>query len=177
MDVPSERELKILELLSSGDAATQREVANAVGVSLGLVNAVLRRLAKTGHLKIQNLNAKKVRYILTRKGIAEKSRRSYDYVKRTLHTYNTCLERIRQLIDNETRRGRDRFLVVGDGDIAELVVVALQLKAANGVSFERRRSADGEPSSDVCILNCGEPAVSDIGISVLGELLMVGGRR
>lgn len=166
----NDRELKILELLSNGSAPTQREVADAVGVSLGLVNAVVRRMAKTGHLKIQSLSAKKVRYILTPKGIAEKSRRSFDYLKRTLRTYNTCLERIGQLVDEQAQAGQRRFIVVGEGDLAELVVVALQLKASSGVTFDRRTGLEDTVrpgTGDACVLNCGEPGASDIGISVL----------
>ena len=170
-----DREFRILELLSSGQAATQRQVANASGLSLGFVNAVVRRLARTGHLKIHNLTAKKFRYMLTPKGIAEKSRRSYDYVKRTLRTYNTCLERIGQLIAEQAQAGRKRFVVVGEGDLAELVVVALQLRVAAGIRFERRTRLNGAAvGADACVLNCGEPRAADIGISVLSELLNVG---
>ena len=173
----TDRELKILELLADG-RSTQRQVADAVGVSLGLVNAVVRRLVKTGHLKVQNLNAKKVRYILTPKGLSEKTRRSFDYLRRTLRTYNACLERIGRVIADQAQGGRHHFVVVGEGDLAELVVVALQLQAATGIGFERRNSLSGlNPSDRVAVLNCGEPRAADIGISVLDEILSTSSSR
>ncbi len=177
LNMPSEREIAILELLANGNAATQRQVADASGFSLGFVNAVVRRLVRTGHLKIQSLTAKKVRYILTPKGLSEKSRRSYDYLKRTVRTYNTCLERIGSLIDGRIQSGQRRFVVVGEGDIAELVSIALRLKAPSGVNFERRVLLDkADEVTEVCILNCGEPDTGDIGISVLNEILVAGER-
>ena len=173
--MPSEREVQILELLASGNAATQREVANASGFSLGFVNAVVRRLVRTGHLKVQSLTAKKVRYLLTPKGLSEKSRRSYNYLKRTVRTYNTCLERIGGLIESQVQKGLKDFVVVGEGDIAELVVVALQLKATSGLTFQRRPSLEkSENVGGACVLNCAEPGAGDIGISVLNEVLDAG---
>ncbi|MBV9080771.1 MAG: winged helix-turn-helix transcriptional regulator [Elusimicrobia bacterium] len=173
MAPPGERELKILELLSDGDASTQREVADASGFSLGLVNAVVRRLVKTGHLKIQNLTAKRVRYILTPKGIAEKTRQSCSYVQRTVKTLNTCLDRIGQIIGGEIRQGRRRFVVVGEGDIVNLVMVALELRAPLGIHFERRADLKQAPLDETtCVLDCREPGDGGaVGISVLNELL------
>ncbi len=166
------RELKILNLISTGTTATQRQVADAAGLSLGLVNAVVRRLVKTGHLKIQNLNAKRVQYILTPKGIAEKTRQSYDYVHRTVAAFNTCLDRVTAVVEAEVASGHRRFVVIGRGDVASLVDVALRLRGADGVVFERRTDDAGlENQKDLRILDCREPSGSSIGISILSELL------
>jgi DNA-binding MarR family transcriptional regulator len=168
----SERELKILHLLAANDSANQRQVADAAGFSLGLVNNVLRRLAKTGHIKIQNLNARRVRYILTPKGIAEKARQSYAYVHRTVAAFNTCLDRIAAVVDGEVEAGRRRFIVLGEGDVANLVEVALKLRAADGVVYERRTDSAGvSDNKDVRVLDCREPDGTTLGISILTELL------
>ena len=168
----TEREIKILNLLATDGASNQRQVADAAGFSLGLVNNVLRRLAKTGHIKIQNLNARRVRYILTPKGIAEKARQSYAYVHRTVAAFNTCLDRISAVVDAEIEAGQRRFLILGEGDVANLVEVALKLRAGDGVTFEHRANDTGlDKLQSIRVLDCREPSGSSIGISILTELL------
>ena len=55
----------------------QRDLARIVGLSLGMTNAILKRLVK----KVNNRN---IQYIVSPKGINEITRRSYRYFKRTI---------------------------------------------------------------------------------------------
>lgn len=174
--MPSTNELKLLDLITAKPAGTQRHLATASGFSLGLTNTILKKLARTGYIKIQNLNARKMLYILTPKGIAEKSRRSYDYILNTIKSYQTCLNRIKSVISDEISAGKKRFIIVGAGNIADIVELAITELGRSDITFTRQgENAALQPADDTTVLDCRFRSVSDnsgnIGISMLSKLL------
>jgi DNA-binding MarR family transcriptional regulator len=74
-----ERELRIIEEISQNQNLTQRKISHKLGLSLGMTNIILKRLASKGYIKVKGLNRRKVQYILTPKGFAEKTKKSYRY--------------------------------------------------------------------------------------------------
>ncbi|RKY41146.1 MAG: MarR family EPS-associated transcriptional regulator [Candidatus Makaraimicrobium thalassicum] len=77
---------KVLRVLSSGDNLSQRELSEHLGISLGKTNYLLKSLTQKGFVKIKNFTlrdqkAKKVKYILTKKGIREQLRLTYHWLK------------------------------------------------------------------------------------------------
>ena len=89
-----DKEVSVLNYLSKNDEATQRDISNSTGLSLGSVNLLLKKMISKGLVKIEHLTPRTVRYILTPTGIKEKTERTYNYIVRT---YNEIL-RIRRLI-------------------------------------------------------------------------------
>ena len=71
--------------------STQRELAEELGFSLGKLNYCLKALKNKGLVKISNFkkNPKKINYIyvLTTKGIAEKSKLTINFMKRKMKEY------------------------------------------------------------------------------------------
>ena len=64
-------ELTILESLQdSTEAISQRDLARRTGFSVGLVNAVLKKLVRTGYVKTSHLNRRSLEYLLTPSGFA-----------------------------------------------------------------------------------------------------------
>lgn len=70
---------------------SQREMSDALGVSLGGVNYCLRALLDKGLVKLGNFSAatdkRRYAYILTRKGIVEKGRLTRRFLKRKMAEY------------------------------------------------------------------------------------------
>ncbi|MBT6225710.1 MAG: winged helix-turn-helix transcriptional regulator, partial [Candidatus Scalindua sp.] len=54
------RELEILERLENNGHLTQRDLSKEVGIALGLVNHLLKKMVKKGWIKINNIDAKKI---------------------------------------------------------------------------------------------------------------------
>tara|TARA_B100000959_G_scaffold99455_1_gene105168 strand:- start:880 stop:1179 length:300 start_codon:yes stop_codon:yes gene_type:complete len=71
--------------------STQRELAEDLGFSLGKLNYCLKALKNKGLVKISNFkkNSNKINYIyvLTPKGIAEKSKLTINFMKRKMKEY------------------------------------------------------------------------------------------
>ena len=84
--------LKILREIYNKPNTSQRELANTLKFSLGKLNYCLKSLKGKGLLKIKNFkkNKKKINYIylLTPKGIAEKTKLTVNFMKRKIQEYD-----------------------------------------------------------------------------------------
>ena len=82
----------VLRKIQNKPNSTQRELANELGFSLGKLNYCLKALKAKGFIKIQNFkkNPNKINYlyVLTPKGITEKTRLTINFMKRKLKEYD-----------------------------------------------------------------------------------------
>lgn len=80
---------------------TQREIAESLGLSLGGVNYCLRALVSKGLVKIQNFSNSRNKmgyvYLLTPKGIAEKTALTASFLKRKMQEYESLKAEIATL--------------------------------------------------------------------------------
>ncbi len=82
---------RMLSNLANDPYLTQRALAKKIGVSLGAVNYCLQELIKVGHLKINNFQNSSNKlgyfYIVTPKGLHQKTLLTGDFLKRKLKEY------------------------------------------------------------------------------------------
>ena len=92
-------ELNILRKINSKPNSSQRELANELGFSLGKLNYCLRALKDKGFVKIRNFkkNPNKLNYIyvLTPKGISEKSKITLNFMKIKMREYDELKKEIK----------------------------------------------------------------------------------
>ena len=92
---------RVLALLEKNPDISQRDLAKALGVSLGGINYSLRALVETGMVKAQNFSNsdKKISYayMLTPKGLAEKSMLTAHFLKRKIAEYEALKAEIESL--------------------------------------------------------------------------------
>lgn len=83
---------RVLRLLQENPEMSQRELAAAVGVSVGGMHYVLNALIEKGLIKLGNFTAaedkRRYAYVLTPKGIKEKSLIAGRFLKRKLAEYD-----------------------------------------------------------------------------------------
>jgi EPS-associated MarR family transcriptional regulator len=88
----SNEHFEILRKIKKKPESTQRELAEDLGMSLGKLNYCLKALQSKGLIKLENFkkNPKKVNYlyILTPKGLAEKSKLTINFMKRKMREYD-----------------------------------------------------------------------------------------
>ena len=126
MDQDELRTLKLLEAVDSREPPTQRELARDLDISLGLVNAFIKRLAKKGYFKITHIPKKRVKYLLTPKGALEKSRLTYRYLRYSVGFYREIREMLVTLFGRLENEGVRRITLYGCGEVAELAHLFLQ---------------------------------------------------
>ena len=92
---------RVLALLERNPDISQRDLAKALGISLGGVNYSLRALVEKGMVKAQNFSSsdKKLAYayILTPKGLTEKSMLTARFLKRKMEEYEALKVEIESL--------------------------------------------------------------------------------
>ncbi|NOS97706.1 MAG: MarR family EPS-associated transcriptional regulator [Methylotenera sp.] len=97
---------RVLALLESKPNMSQRELAHALGVSLGGVNYSLRALMARGMIKLQNFTNSERKlayaYLLTPAGMAEKASLTSLFLQRKLQEYEALKIEIAalQLVDD-----------------------------------------------------------------------------
>ena len=88
----------VLRKIQDKPESTQRELAEDLGFSLGKINYCLNALKSKGLVKISNFkkNPNKVGYIyiLTPKGIAEKTKLTINFMKRKMKEYEELKKEI-----------------------------------------------------------------------------------
>ena len=96
-----ERQLKALKLLQENPELSQRQLADALGVSLGAANYCLKALVEKGWVKLENFqkNPNKLGYLylLTPMGISAKTRLTASFLKRKLDEYEALQAEIEEL--------------------------------------------------------------------------------
>jgi len=115
-----ENELLILEIIENNASVTQRDLSEKAGLSLGMVNLLLKKFVKKGIVKLERLDGKSFRYILTPEGFKEKSKKTIDYIKRY---YNKTLI-IKQNIERVIRtygKNRTYALFGNDKEMKEII--------------------------------------------------------
>ncbi len=121
-------ELEILKSVETENTITQRELAKRTGLSLGSVNVLIKRLINKGLLKIEHINAKTIRYILTPKGLMEKARLTYNYI---VLSYNRILDiedKLERMI--ESSQDSKKVILYGKKDeLYEILSSRLKLMA------------------------------------------------
>lgn len=82
---------RVLHLIDQRPDASQREIAEQIGVSLGAINYCLRALLEKGHLKLANFKASKNKlgyvYVLTPEGIAQRASLASAFIARKRAEY------------------------------------------------------------------------------------------
>jgi DNA-binding MarR family transcriptional regulator len=126
MDKQELRTLKILEEIDKDHIPSQRELAQKLNISLGLVNSFLKRLSHKGFFKLTNIPKNRIKYILTPKGIAEKTRLTYEYIQFSYRFYKDARMRLQKLFQDFRKNDDNRVVFFGAGDVAEIAYLSLQ---------------------------------------------------
>ena len=84
---------KILRKIQKEPKNSQRVIAKDLGISLGKLNYCLKELKKKGLIKLKNFQQqpnkiKYLRYVITPKGISERSKLTVNFMKRKMDEYN-----------------------------------------------------------------------------------------
>lgn len=107
--VNDEIQLRVLRLLQANPQMTQREMAAALGVSLGKTNFCIKALFERGLIKLHNFKSSRHKlaysYFLTPAGIAEKGAITARFLKRKMAEYEQLKLEIASLRDEVAEIG------------------------------------------------------------------------
>ena len=82
-----------LRKINNEPRASQRKLAEELGFSLGKLNYVLKALKEKGFVKIKNFQNQKnkikyIQYVITPKGVSERTKLTINFMKRKMKEYD-----------------------------------------------------------------------------------------
>lgn len=121
MKSPGNYDLQILNHIEENPDTTQADLATQLGVAVGSVNWYIKRLINKGYIKVTQMERRRLRYLLTPKGVAEKTRLTKEFMQMSLYWYRVTREVSKKLLDEVKQAGYNTVCIQGDGDLAEIV--------------------------------------------------------
>ena len=115
------RTLALFNSLESKPEMHQRQLAQELGVSLGLTNTYLQRVLKKGWIRAKQVKPRRWLYFLTPKGAIEKSRLSISYLNRTLESFRELKRKGDEHLSTLYRKGVRGVHLCGDKDLIEII--------------------------------------------------------
>ena len=120
------RDLRLLEELERNPITSQRELSHKFGIALGVTNACLGRMARTGWIRMRGLNHRRIGYYLTPKGFAEKAKLTLHMISCTVQHYSELKKIISKRLLEMQRDGMQRIVFYGVSDEMEVAYITLQ---------------------------------------------------
>ncbi len=90
---PKQDHFEVLRRLQKKPKASQRELAEDLGFSLGKLNYCIKALQRKGYVKLKNFKKKDnkikyLQYVITPRGIAERTKLTISFMKRKMREYD-----------------------------------------------------------------------------------------
>lgn len=129
-------DLQILNHIAENPDTTQADLATQLDVAVGSVNWYIKRLVNKGYIKVKQMERRRLRYLLTPQGVAQKARLTKEFMRMSLHWYRITRQDSARWLDELRQKGYDRVWIEGDGDLAEIVALTC---------LEQQVTVAGEP--------------------------------
>lgn len=114
------RDLTLLTNIEHQPDVTQADLATQLGVAVGTVNWHIKRLISKGYLKVMRAERKKLRYIITPEGLAQRARLTVDYVDQQFLLYRRVRKKVTECILQLKDEGCAGVQISGEGDVADI---------------------------------------------------------
>ena len=126
MKLEERRELALLEAVERDEQITQRSLASALGIALGLANLYLKRLVRKGYIKCVNVRSNRLLYLITPTGLVEKTRLTYEFIDYSLDLYRGVRQNLKTVLEPLVQAGLTNIAIHGTGEAAELAYLSLR---------------------------------------------------
>lgn len=123
MESKALKELMIFDELEATGDLSQRNLASKLDVSLGLVNSILKRFVRKGYMKASSVPGNRIKYLLTPKGAAEKTRLTYLYIKYSISLYKCTYSSVREVFERLYADNQRNVVFCGVSEIAEVAMI------------------------------------------------------
>ncbi|MEA5115587.1 MAG: winged helix-turn-helix transcriptional regulator [Geobacteraceae bacterium] len=121
----SYRAFQLLNEIATDQPLSQRELSRRMGIALGLVNSYLKNLVTKGYVRIKAFPRNRYGYLLTPKGIAEKSRLAYEHLSYFTNLYRLARQDYLGLFRTLESSGVRSVSFCGIDETAEIAYLSL----------------------------------------------------
>jgi len=135
VDGASYRELRLLEEVDSASNLSQRKLALSLGIALGVVNVLIRKVARKGYVRITQSGWRRWVYVLTPAGMTRKFQLTMEYMESILGHYRKVRSMLRNELSQLPLNPESRVAIIGTTGLAELTYLALLEMGITKIDF------------------------------------------
>ena len=178
----ADSELTLLEKIHESEQdsvrLTQRELARVTGLSLGMTNAIVRRFAESGWVRLTHLSTKNIRYALTPEGLAEIARRAAGHFQRAARNADLYRDRIESFVLEAKAQGFMTIVLAGPSEMDFLLEYVCERHGVGFVkSADRERAVALGRRPDVILVAAERQELPDASSVVSIPSIIAGSRR
>ncbi|MCD5406478.1 MAG: winged helix-turn-helix transcriptional regulator [Desulfotomaculum sp.] len=174
-----QNEYAILNHLKNNYQTSQREIAENTGLSVGTINLLIKKMIKKGFIKLERINGRTLRYILTPQGIAEKTKLTYTYVKISYQQITKINKALAKVVDRHRVCYSTPAPVIFHGPRDEVLEILKTVAADQGLDYTV--TSDASELQNHCAVTKTKSTVSplvitwavDVGQTLPGEAVVV----
>ena len=120
MNSQVEQDLRILEQIEQNPDITQADLAARLDVAVGSVNWYLKRLINKGYIKVRQMQRRRLRYLITPQGMAEKARLTASFMQVSMRLYRETRQAAKRYLTEVRQAGYSAVHIEGDNDLTEV---------------------------------------------------------
>jgi DNA-binding MarR family transcriptional regulator len=121
------RSFMLMAELGKGEPLSQRDLSRRLGIALGLVNSYLKHLVTKGFVRVRNFPRNRYAYLLTPRGMAEKSRLAYQHLGYFSSLYTVARQDYLDLFQQLREQGVASVSFCGVDEVAEIAYLSLSV--------------------------------------------------
>jgi DNA-binding MarR family transcriptional regulator len=128
---PLDPEIAILQNIRQHDEShviRQRDLSHTVGISLGMTNVTIRKLAQKGWLTVRKINNRNIKYAVSPAGVEAIARRGFSFLKRTVKEVAHYKDLIDSFLEGIKKNGVLGIELIGTSDFDFILVHLCQKK-------------------------------------------------
>lgn len=126
-----QHEFDLLNEIGQDPMVTQASLSNRLGIAVGSVNWYIKRLIHRGWIKVSHLDRTRLKYDLTKDGMAVFTQRALLYARDSLKVYNNFRKKAKALVVELQQKDIDQVQLVGSGEDEILDILRLTFIEAN----------------------------------------------
>lgn len=120
-----QHEYDLLSEIGKDPMVTQANLSRRLGIAVGSVNWYIKRLIHRGWIKVSHLDRTRLKYDLTREGMAVFTQRALSYARDSLKVYGDFRRKAKAIVADLQRKGITEVYFEGDDNDEALDILRL----------------------------------------------------
>lgn len=116
-----QHEYALLNEIAQDSMVTQASLSNRLGIAVGSVNWYIKRLIHRGWVKVSHLDRTRLKYDLTKEGMAVFTQRAMLYARDSLKVYGDFRNKARALVTDLQKKDIKRVHLEGDDEVMDIL--------------------------------------------------------
>lgn len=121
MHTLTDKEKVVLDSMSHFASRSQRELSHMTGLSLGVINMILKRLVQRGLLRSPEEKRHQNKYILSTEGVRMRFRGQYLQILGIIRAYADLRESLKEILQSWVSDGVSEFIIPIEDDLSGML--------------------------------------------------------